>query len=105
MSKNKYLERNRKVAKARGERWKKALRRAKFDLANNLTVIKEARFKKGFSQQELFPKLGLYSKPTYSRIETGRVCVKLERAEKIAKALGVSLNKAFKKQGERFKAI
>lgn len=95
---------NKKVARNRGEAWRKNLVSGRFKILNNPTTIRIKRMKKGLTQGAIASSLGL-TYTTYGAIETGTRPVKQERAIAIAKQLKISLDKAFRQDGDKFVAI
>ena len=87
---------NQKVAKNRGDEWKKNLIIGRLEAQSNPTLLRRKRVEAGISQHDMATKLGVtYS--TYGAIEAGNRLVQNERASKIAEILNLELNKAFKK--------
>ena len=94
---------NKKVAKNRGDNWKKKLLTGKLQAALNPTLIKMKRVEKGIPQTSMAKEMSV-SLATYGSIELGKIGVKLPYAEFMSRFLGVSLDKAFKKVGEKYVA-
>lgn len=65
------------------------------DVTVNLALIKSARTKKGFTQQEMAKKLGLNDKSKYSRRESGEYSFQLEELPLLVETLGVPYEKIF----------
>lgn len=96
---------NKKVAANRGSEWRQKLLAGRLDIQMNPSNIRLKRIKSNKTQIELAESVGI-SHATYGAIESGRRMVKADKAEKIAKALGIVLNKAFKaKTKNKFEAI
>lgn len=97
------LQRNRKVARNRGESWKKSLLQASFERnLSNATRMKAVRVQKGLTQKELASKIGASSLQTFRNIEQGRKSLNESAAKKIANVLGVKLNDIFTNQNSRY---
>ncbi len=86
---------NRKVAKKRGDEWRNKLSQGKFESRFNPTGVQLARQKSKLNQQVIAKKLGV-SPASYGSIERGKRYVTNQRAEEIAKVLGVPAKKIFK---------
>lgn len=95
---------NRKVAKNRSETWKKKLLVGKLQAALNPTNIKMKRVEKGIPQTTMAKELSV-SLATYGNIERGKIGVKFPLASFISQFLGLTLDKTFKKNGEKYIAI
>ena len=63
-------------------------------MANDKNNIKEAREQKGLTQEEVAKKAGI-SPNYYAKIERGTINTSIEKANKIAKALGVKVSDIF----------
>lgn len=61
----------------------------------NLSLIKNAREKKGYTQQTMADKLGLRDKSKYSRRENGVYSFQLEELPLLAKALDIPYENFF----------
>lgn len=91
---------NKKVAKKRSPEWQKKLIEGKHRAKFSPTKLREIRLKKGLSQKEMLEGTNVRSLSTYGQIEMANVNVKKERAEQIAKKLGISHLRLFKKSGK-----
>ena len=60
----------------------------------NAYAIKKARKKRGLTQQELADKLG-WEQTRISEVENGKLKLRMDRLEKIWKALGIKNPRAF----------
>ena len=60
----------------------------------NLNKIKKIREQKGLTQEEVAKKAGIYTN-YYAKIERGVITTSIEKATKIAKALGVEVSDIF----------
>jgi DNA-binding XRE family transcriptional regulator len=96
---------NVKIAKARGDDWKKKLSKGKLDAQLHPTVIKMVRVNKAVSQADL-AKLLKVSLATYGAIERGKRSANLTVARALNKKLGGNLAYFFKEtKSKRFLAI
>jgi ribosome-binding protein aMBF1 (putative translation factor) len=98
-----------KIADARGAKWHKNMLAGKRDAQLNPSLIRLARLKKGIAQSELAKKM-VTSLGSFGEIERGRRLVKEAKAQILAKALGLPLDKIFKiasgsKTNKKFVAI
>jgi ribosome-binding protein aMBF1 (putative translation factor) len=98
-----------KIADARGAKWHKNMLAGKRDAQLNPSLIRLARLKKGIAQSELAKKM-VTSLGSFGEIERGRRLVKEVKAQTLAKALGLPLEKIFKlasgtKSNKKFVAI
>lgn len=87
---------NKKVAKSRGEKWKKALVEGKMQSKLNPTQLQRVRAKKQVAQTSVATAMNL-SLATYGAIERAKRPVKPETAEKIAGFFGRNPTALFKK--------
>jgi DNA-binding XRE family transcriptional regulator len=85
---------NKKVAKNRGDKWKKSVATGKLYTAMNPTPLRQVRVKAGWSQQKLSDKLGL-SLSTYGDIERGKRRMREPVMKKIVKLLNIRSSKIF----------
>jgi DNA-binding XRE family transcriptional regulator len=90
-----HLAGNQKVAKSRGEEWKRKLVRGKHDARFNPTALRELRIQKNVSQVELAKEIGV-GLSSYGSIERAKRPISVSRATLIAKKLDISLKKLFK---------
>jgi DNA-binding XRE family transcriptional regulator len=95
---------NKKVAQNRGDAWKAKLMKGKLDSGLHPTLIKQKRVEKGFSQVKMASDIEV-SLATYGSIERARIGIKKPLATFIAAALGITVDKAFKKDNEKYVAI
>jgi putative transcriptional regulator len=63
-------------------------------MANKKNKIKEIREQKGLTQEEVAKKAGILPN-YYAKIERGTINTSIEKANKIAKALGVEVSDIF----------
>jgi DNA-binding XRE family transcriptional regulator len=108
MSTSEYnvIEHNRKIAKLRGNSWRKALMMAKLNKAPVKTAIKFKRVNLGLSHYDIMPRLGIKHQTIYARIERGDGYANPKQAEDIAKILKSSLDDLFiKVTDKKFLAI
>ena len=56
----------------------------------NCTQLRDARKKRGFTQEELAKKIGYAGKSGYSFLESGKIGVSIEISKKIKEALSLS---------------
>ena len=89
---SRYLERNRKVAKARGLAWRKKL-------LDGEGLLGTLRAKVGLSQTKIAERLGVH-RSTYGEIERGKRSIKTGLASKISEVLGTPKEKLFKKHSD-----
>jgi len=94
---------NKKVAESRGAEWQTKLRKGKFEARFNPTRLAVQRLKLNMNQNDLATKLGM-SPATYGSIERAKRPVNQQRAQAIAKAIGVSSQKLFT-QGKKNKML
>lgn len=85
---------NRQVAKNRGTGWRKKLSAGKFEARFNPTLLAVQRQKLQKNQDVMAADLGL-TPATYGSIERAKRLVSQARADKIAKAVGMSSSKLF----------
>ena len=85
---------NSKVAASRGKAWKAKLMSGKMEVHMNPTKLRLTRLEKQINQITLAKKIGL-STATYGSIERGKRPVSNERANKIAKNVGVRVEQIF----------
>jgi len=98
---------NQKVANNRGLEWRKKLLTGRLDVQMNPSHLRLKRIKKNKTQMELAALSGM-SNTTYGAVESGRRPIAKEKAERIAKALGISFDTAFsqaKNHKNRFIAV
>lgn len=95
---------NKKVAQNRGESWKSKLIKGKYDSNQHPTIIKQKRVEKGLAQTKMAKEVQV-SLATYGSIERARIGVKKPLAAFIASTLGTTIEKSFKKDGEKYIAI
>lgn len=88
-NKSLYSERNRQVAKNRGENWRKKLLRGSSQLG-------KLRAENGFNQTDFAKKLGIH-RSTYIFIESGQRPIDMKRASEISKILKTRKENIFKK--------
>lgn len=91
---NRIVNWNHKVAKARGAEWRKKLLLGRLDVQTHPSVLRIRRIRRNKTQVEIAGIVGM-SYTTYGAVESGRRPVSKERAEKIAKCLSLSFDKAF----------
>ncbi len=84
-----------KIAKNRGKEWVKNIMAGRREAQLNPSVMRQIRLQKGIFQDKLASLVDL-SESTYGAIERGRQFVKRERANQIAKRLGVTVPELFK---------
>lgn len=87
---------NKKVAKTRGEAWKKALVEGKMESKLNPTILQKVRALKKVPQTSVATAMNL-SLATYGAIERSKRPVKTEMAKKIALFFGKNSANLFKK--------
>ena len=63
-------------------------------MANNKNKIKKIREQKGLTQEEVAKKAGIFPN-YYAKIERGTINTSVDKANKIAKALGVEVSDIF----------
>jgi len=96
---------NKKVAKVRGEQWRKKLIQGKKDALVAPTKLKIARANRGVSQRQLASIIDV-SLATYGGIERGKRSLSQKAASSIATHLKMSQTKLFKEAAkERLVAI
>lgn len=93
-----------KIAKARGERWRKNVLAGRRDARLNPSLICLCRIKKNVMQSEIAKKLGM-SESAFGKIERGKQLVKIDTAKAISLLLGVPMAKLFKSEGKKFVAV
>lgn len=87
---------NKKVAKSRGDEWRKALVEGKMQAKLNPTHLQKVRAAKKVPQGEVADALKL-SLATYGAIERSKRPVRSETAERIAKFFGKNPQSLFRK--------
>lgn len=96
---------HRKIADARGERWKKNVMAGRRDAMLNPSNVRLARVKANILQSAIADELGI-SESAFGAIERGRQKVKLEMAKKIAERLSLPVKKLFSPVGkEKYLAV
>jgi len=94
---------NKKVAKKRGEGWRKSLIAGRFDAQRNPTKIRELRCKRNMRQQDVAEKMGM-SYATYGAVENARRQTREDVVSDILKLFKIpekKKNSYFKKISER----
>ena len=89
-------ERNRKVAKSRGKKWRENIIAGRHAASMAPSALRMWRIKSSMSQYLVAKKLGL-SGPTYAAIELGKRMISEERARKMVTVSGKSMALLFKK--------
>lgn len=93
---------NKKIAKIRGDKWRKSLIQSHAKSTSNPSHLKLARVKAGFSQMKMVEQIPINTQTVYSRIEMGLQGTGKKEAEAIAKAVKRSMKSLFKKQGSKW---
>lgn len=84
-----------KIAKNRGDEWRKKARAGRLEAKLKPSFIRLARLQKAFQQEDVAKKLGM-SESTFGAVERAKRMVKADVAEQIAKLLSQPQNKLFK---------
>ncbi len=100
-----YSAHNKKVAKCRGEEWKRKLKVGKLKTAEKPTKIRVLRVKLGWSQSDLLGKISIKSLTTLSKLEKGNSAVSFKVAREISKALTTTVPNLFTKENDKRKYI
>lgn len=87
---------NAKVAKNRGEEWRKKLREGRLQARMNPSALYLMRLAKNLTQAEIAKKIGV-TVPTYGAIERAKRPLVNDRALKICSILKTDSGKLFKK--------
>lgn len=88
---------NNRVAQKRGKKWRENLVRGKMEAATKPSILRQARIKKGVSQELVCKKAKITSLSTYGAIERAKRYVTAQKANDIAKALRKSRKTLFEK--------
>lgn len=102
--KNPISERNKNVAKNRGEEWRKSLVQGKLDAQLNPSKLKILRVKMKVPQETIADRAKL-TLTYYGMIERGTRKASKEHADKICAAVGKKISELFLKDGNKFVVI
>jgi DNA-binding XRE family transcriptional regulator len=100
----KKTSQHKKIAKARGEKWRKNMLKGRKDAQVNPSLLRLARLSRSADQIKIAEHLKV-SPSTYGSIERGKRAVSKTEALKIASFLTVQKEKVFKKSGDKFVAV
>jgi ribosome-binding protein aMBF1 (putative translation factor) len=92
------------AAKKRGDKWRKNLAIGKRESDLHPSIMSIARKQKGLRQEDVARELDI-AESTFQTIERGKLPVEEDRAQKIAKILGMRIPQLFKKQDSKFVAV
>lgn len=87
---------NKKVARLRGDEWKKKIKLA--TIKPDDSVLKMERIHQNISQRDMARRVGLRHKTSYARIEKRIYPAKPRVAKKIANILNTKVNNLFQKE-------
>jgi DNA-binding XRE family transcriptional regulator len=91
-----YSEHNKKIAKLRGNDWKRKLRIAKLRQKDGkVTAMAASRAEIGITQRDMMKHLGTNNNTIYARIERGDVSTNKDRAEAISRVLNKKVEELF----------
>lgn len=91
---------HKKIAKSRGETWRKNMLAGRREASLNPSLIRLTRLFKNIHQSVIAKKLNI-SESTFGAIERGKQLVQTDTAKEISTFLGAPVTKLFKSAGKK----